>query len=130
MWLTAPGGQPLIMVYFHGPENWHKTEWKFDSKIGKNFPAWVEFTSDKVTLRVGLDSEAGQAQVQSEKVSLHDANTFLVLKVLDPKHSQVVPLGTFELRKSTDQPASVRLLGDHPELVEKINKAVTNAGGS
>jgi hypothetical protein len=35
MWLAGPDHRPLLMVYFHGPEEWHNTKWKVDSKFEK-----------------------------------------------------------------------------------------------
>jgi hypothetical protein len=40
MWLAGPDHRPLLMVYFHGPEEWHNTKWKVDSKFEKGKPGW------------------------------------------------------------------------------------------
>jgi len=127
MWLTAPGGKPLIMVYFHGPENWHKTRWEFSSQWSKR--GWAQLTSRQVNLRIWLDADTGQAQVQSQRVNIRDANTYLTLHVVDAKRQQVVPLGILDLPMSTDSPPSVLLLRRHPELVEKMKEAIAHAGG-
>ena len=130
LWLAAPSGEPLIMVYFHGPKDWHKTKWKFDSKFSKDLPGWAALTSENAKLRVWLDRDSGQAEVQSEKVNIHDANVYLVLNVTDVKNQRVVPLGVFELPKSTDEPASVSLLRANPKLVEKMTKTITGKAGA
>jgi hypothetical protein len=46
MWLAGPDHRPLVMVYFHGPEEWHNTKWKVDSKFEKGKPGWAELQSD------------------------------------------------------------------------------------
>ena len=130
LWLAAPTGEPLIMAYFHGPKDWHKTKWKFDSKFSKDLPGWAELTSEKAKLRVWLDRDSGQAEVQSEKVNVRDANVYLVLNVTDSKSQRVVPLGVFDLPKSTDEPASVSLLRANPKLVEKMTKAIAGGAGA
>jgi hypothetical protein len=130
LWLAAPGGEPLIMVYFHGPKDWHKTKWNSDSKFAKGLPGWAALTSEDAKLRVWLDRDSGQGEVQWEKVNVHDANVYLVLNVADPKNQRVVPLGVFELPKSTDEPASVSLLRANPKLIEKMTKAIAGGAGA
>jgi len=124
MWLAAPGGRPLIMVFFHGPAGWHNTEWKTSSKFAKGMPGWAEYTSAKARQRIWLDADSGKAEIQAEKVNIQEANTYLVLHMTEePVLQRVIPLGTFDLPRSRDEPASVILLGEHPELVGKIRKA-------
>jgi len=41
---------------------------------------------------------------------------------------KVVPLGTFDLPRSREEPASVILLREHPEIMEKIRRANSAAG--
>jgi hypothetical protein len=129
MWLVAPGGQPLVMVYFHGPEGWHKAEWKLSSKFEKGMPGWAQLTSEKATLRIWLDPDTGQAEVQAERVNVHEANTYLVLRAGDAKGQKVIPLGRFDFPKSGDDPASVLLLREKPDLLQKIQKAVADEAG-
>ena len=33
VWLNGEDGAPLIMVYYHGPAQWHDTHWTFDSQF-------------------------------------------------------------------------------------------------
>jgi hypothetical protein len=130
MWLAAPGGRPLIMVYFYGPAGWHNTEWKTSSKFEKGMPGWAEYTTAKARQRIWLDADSGKAEVQAEKVNIQEANTYLVLHMTEKADLQrVVPLGKFDLPRSRDDPASVILLGEHPELVDKIKKVTGAAGG-
>jgi len=131
MWLSSPDRRPLLMVYFHGPEGWHDTKWKVDSKFEKGKPGWAEFKSDKATLRLWLDAETGQAEVQSGKFSITESNTFLVLHVGEPSVPQkIVPLGVFDLPSSKDEPASVLLLRANPALAERIKKEASTSAGS
>jgi hypothetical protein len=124
MWLAAPDHRPLLMVYFHGLEDWHNTKWKADSKFEKGKPGRVELQSEKVTLRLSLNTDTGEAGVQSGNFKITENNTFLVLHTAEPSIPQkIVPLGIFDLPASKDQePASVLLLRANPELMNRINK--------
>jgi hypothetical protein len=123
MWLAGPDRRPLLMVYFHGPEEWHNTKWKVDSKFEKGKPGWAELQSEKATLRLSVDTETGGAEVKSSKFKISESNTFLVLHAGQPSVPQkIIPLGVFDLPVSKDQPASVLLLKANPELMERINK--------
>ncbi len=125
MWLAGPDRHPLLMVYFHGPDDWHNTKWKVASKFEKGKPGWAEFQSEKATLRLSMNAETGEAEVQSGKFKISESNTFLVLHAGEPSISQkIIPLGMFDLPTSKDQPASVLLLRANPELMERINKDV------
>jgi hypothetical protein len=123
MWLAGPDHRPLLMVYFHGPEEWHNTKWKVDSKFERGKPGWAELQSEKATLRLSMNTETGGAEVQSGKFKISESNTFLVLHSGEPSVPQkVIPLGVFDLPASKDQPASVLLLKANPDLMERINK--------
>ena len=123
MWLAGPDHRPLLMVYFHGPKDWHNTKWKVASKFEKGRPGWAEFESEKVTLRLSVNTETGEAEVQSGKFKISESNTFLVLHAGEPAVPQkIISLGVFDLPASKDQPASVLLLRANPELMERINK--------
>ena len=30
-WLLQENGTPLVMAFYHGPPQWHDTQWKIDS---------------------------------------------------------------------------------------------------
>lgn len=123
MWLAGPDHRPLIMVYFHGPEDWHNTKWKVDSKFEKGKPGWAELQSEKTTPRLSMNTETGEAEVQSRKFKISESNTFLVLHTGEPSVPQkIISLGIFDLPASKDQPASVLLLRANPQLMERINK--------
>jgi hypothetical protein len=114
------------MVYFHGEDGWHNTQWKFDSKFEKGKPGWVELKSEKVTLRLSVNANSGEAEVQSGKFKIPEDNTFLVLLGRDAASSQkIIPLGVFELPASKDEPASVLLLRSNPKLQERMEKEAT-----
>jgi hypothetical protein len=118
------------MVYFNGPDGWHKMEWKISSKFEKGMPGWDEFISSKAKQRIWLDPETGAAEVQSEKVSTRNANAYLVLHMGEDANSKkVVPLGTFDLPRSADEAASLLLLRTKPELADKIKKIISDNGG-
>jgi len=128
LWLAGPDQRPRLMVYFTGPDDWHKTLWNMDSKFEKGKPGWAELRSEVATLHLEIDPETGQARVQRKKFNIRTSNTFLVLhmgELLIP-HT-IIPLGVFELPTSDDNPASLLLLHAHPELAERINRE-TRAG--
>ena len=78
---------------------------------------------EPVTLRLSMNTETGEAEVQSGKFKISESNTFLVLHTGEPSVSQkIVSLGIFDLPASKDQPASVLLFRANPELMERINK--------
>jgi hypothetical protein len=123
MWLAGPDHRPLLMVYFHGPDEWHNTKWKIGSKFEKGEPGWAELQSEKATLRLSMDTDTGAAEVQSGKFKISESNTFLVLHAGEPSVTQkVIPLGVFNLPASKDEPASVLLLKANPELMDRINR--------
>lgn len=125
MWLAGPDRHPLLMVYFHGPEEWHNTKWKVDSKFEKGKPGWAELQSEKVTLRLSMNTETEEAGVQSSQFKISESNTFLVLHAGEPLVPQkIISLGVFDLPASKDQPASVLLLQANPELAKRIDKEV------
>src|SRR5438552_6031056 len=70
VWLNGEDGKPLIMVYYHGPTQWHDTHWTFDSQFTQEAVGWQEFKSDRATLRFLVDLGAGRAEVQHKSFSL------------------------------------------------------------
>ena len=119
MWLAGPDRRPLVMVYFHGPDEWHNTNWKIASKFEKGKPGWAELQSEKITLRLSLNTETGEAGIQAGNFKIIESNTFLVLHVGESSVPQkIIPLGVFDLPASKDQPASVLLLQQNPGLLE------------
>lgn len=129
LWLAGPDRRPLLMVYFHGPQEWHDTKWKVDSKFEKSKPGWAELQSEKASMRLWLNAETGDAEVQSGKFKIIESNTFLVLHAGEPSVPQkIIPLGVFDLPSSKDQPASVLLLNANPGLMERISKESAASG--
>jgi hypothetical protein len=123
MWLAAPDHRPLLMVYFHGPDGWHNTQWKLASKFEKGKPGWAELQSEKATLRLSVNTDTGEAGVQTATFKISESNTFLVLHAGEPSIPQkIIPLGVFNLLATKDQPASVMLIRANPALMERINK--------
>ena len=123
MWLAGPDHRPLVMAYFQGPSGWHDTQWKVDSKFEKGKLGWAELHSERATLRLSMDTETGEADVQSSKFKVTESNTFLIVHMGEPSIPQkVIPLGVYSLMPSQDQPASILLLKAHPELAERVNQ--------
>src|SRR5215469_1638184 len=122
LWLAGTDRRPLLMVYFHGPDDWHKTLWRMDSKFEQGRPGWAELHSENATLRVEINPEIEEVRVQSGKFHINESNTFLVLhmgELLVPQ--KIIPLGVFDLPPSNDKPSSLLLLQAHPELIERIS---------
>lgn len=123
MWLAGSDKRPLVMAYFHGPDGWHNTQWKIASKFEKGKPGWAELRSDKATLRLAVNAETGEAEVQTDTFKLSENNTFLVLHIGESSIRQkVIPLGVFDLLATKDKPASVMLIRANPALMERISK--------
>ena len=123
LWLAAPDRRPLLMVYFCAPHGWRSGMWELNSSFEKRKQGWVELQSETASLRLEIDMDAGEIEVQSGKFKILENNTFLVLQgpelLVSPK---IIPLGKFDLRRSNKHAASVRLLREHPELIARINK--------
>ena len=79
MWLAGRDHRPLLMVYFHGPEEWHNTKWKVDSRFEKGKPGWAELQSERATLRLSMNTETEQAEVQSGRFKIGESNTIRCL---------------------------------------------------
>ncbi len=126
MWLAGPDHRPLLMVFFHGPDDWHNTKWKVASRFEKGKPGWAELQSDKITLRLSVNTETGEVGVQSGKFKVNESNTYLVLHAGEVAVPQkIVSLGSFDLPASKEQqPAPVLLLRANPEILERINKEI------
>lgn len=127
LWLGGADHHPLVMVYFHGPSGWHTTaKWKIDSHFGKEGPCWAELTSDNAELRVWLNPDNGNAEVQHEPFDIAQSNVFLVLNVTDRSKQRIVPLGFAELPASSDKPASVMLLESNNTIAEKLKRLIAD----
>lgn len=125
LWLNGDAGKPLVMVYFHGRDGWHKAQWNESSEVEKTGWAWVELTSPKVRLRISLNTNTRDLEIQNSKSNLQASNTFLVLHIDErPENQVVIPLGIFEMPVSGNNPSSVDLLSGNPALVEAIRKAL------
>jgi hypothetical protein len=125
LWLNGDAGKPLVMVYFQGRDGWPKAPWNTNSEVEKTGWAWVELTSPKVRLRISLNTESQELEIQNSKSNLRTSNTFLVLHVDEsPEKQVVIPLGVFDMPMSGDDPSSISLLSSHPALVEAIKKAL------
>jgi len=123
LWLAGSDGRPLLIVYFHGPRGWHKTQWKIDFKLENASPGWVQLGSENVTERIDVYPETWEVAIQGSKFSLRQSNTFLVLhtgELLVPQ--KVIPLGVFKLPQSTEKPPSLVLLRSYLELAERIDQ--------
>lgn len=124
LWLSGPDRRPLVMIYFHGPDDWYRGVWNIDSKFEKGKPGWAMLQSENVTLHVEINPEAGEVTIQSRKFKVTESNTFLVLhtgELVVPQ--KVIPLGVFRLPQSNGAlPPSLLFLRAHLELVVRIKK--------
>jgi hypothetical protein len=120
MWINGKNGNPVIMVYYHGPPNWADRHWDFNFSFDDEKQIGVhEYKSSDLTLRVRVDLGAGRAEVQGERFSLAQNNTFLVVHTTDAQQ-RVIPLGHHKLLKTGQNPAAVMLLDSDKALKKRI----------
>src|ERR1700693_3401290 len=124
VWLNGENGDPVIMVYYHGPPSWSDRHWDFNFQFDKEV-GLHEYKSPDLTLRVRVDLGAGRAEVQHKSFSLAQNNTFLVVHTTDAQQ-RVIPLGHHKLLKTAQNPAAVMLLDSDKSLKKRIHSA---AGG-
>ncbi len=121
-WLLQEDGTPLVMAFYHGPPQWHDTQWKIDSQFTDRSVGWGELKSAKAALHLRVDLGAGRAEIQHKPFSLAQNNTFLILHMTDGKQ-QIIPLGRRKLLKSTQIPAAMLLLNSDKALRMRIEQA-------
>jgi hypothetical protein len=118
-WLLRADGTPLVMVYYHGPAQWHDTEWKIDSQFTDKAVGWGALKSAKATLHIRVDLDAGRTEIQDQSFSLAQNNTFLVVHTTDAQQ-KVIPLGHHNLLKTAENPAAVMLLDADKSLKQRV----------
>jgi hypothetical protein len=118
-WLLQADNTPLVMVYYHGPDQWHDTDWKVDSQFTNTAVGWGELKCTKATLHLRVDLGAGRADVQQKSFSLAENNTFLVVHTTDAQQ-KIIPLGHYKLLKTAEHPAAVMLLDSDGALKKRI----------
>jgi len=118
-WLLEADNTPLVMVYYHGPAQWHDTEWKVDSQFTNTAVGWGELKCAKATLHIRVDLGAGRAEVQHKSFSLDENNTFLVVHTTDAQ-PKIIPLGHHDLLKTAQSPAAIMLLDADKTLKKRI----------
>lgn len=131
LWLNGASGKPLVMVYCCGKKGWLDAKWDSSSKVEPSGWAWFQLTSPATTLRVRLNLESRQLEVQGSTSNLGAANTFLVLHADErPERQRILALGTFEMPVAGNDPASLALLTQHPSLVGRIREAIAQGDPS
>ena len=118
-WLLQADNTPLVMVYYHGPAQWHDAEWKVDSQFTNTAVGWGELKFPKATLHIRVDLDAGRTEVQHKSFSLAENNTFLVVHTTDAQQ-KIIPLGHHKLPKTAEHPAAVMLLDSDTALKKRI----------
>lgn len=124
-WLLQADNTPLVMVYYHGPDRWHDTEWKVDSQFTNTAVGWGELKCAKATLHIRVDLGDGRADIQHKSFSLAENNTFLVVHTTDGQE-KIIPLGHHELLKTAEHPAAVMLLDSDSALKKRIENEAGN----
>jgi hypothetical protein len=124
-WLLQADGTPLVMVYYHGPTQWHETEWKIDSQFTNTARGWGELKCAKATLHIRVDLGAGGAEIQHKSFSLAENNAFLVVHTTDAQQ-KIIPLGHHKLLKTAEHPAAVMLLDSDKALKKRIENEIGN----
>ena len=118
-WVLQADGTPLVMVYYHGPTQWHDAEWKVDSEFTNTAVGWAELKSSKATLHIRVDLGAGRAEIQHKAFALAENNTFLVVHTTNAQQ-KIIPLGHHTLLKTAHSPAAVMLLDSDKALKKRI----------
>jgi hypothetical protein len=118
-WLLQADGKPLVMVYYHGPAQWHDAEWNVNSQFTNTAVGWGELKSAKATLHIRVDLGAGRAEIQHKAFALAENNTFLVVHTTDAQQ-KIIPLGHHDLLKTAENPAAVMLLNADKALKKRI----------
>jgi hypothetical protein len=118
-WVLQADGTPLVVVYYHGPTQWHDTEWKVDSQFTNTAVGWAELKSPKATLHIRVDLGADRAEIQHKPFALAENNTFLVVHTTDAQQ-KIIPLGHHTLLKTAESPAAVTLLDSDKALKKRI----------
>jgi hypothetical protein len=118
-WLLQADGTPLVMVYYHGPAQWHDAEWKVDSQFTNTAVGWGELKSAKATLHIRVDLGAGRAEIQHKSFVIAENNTFLVVHTTDAQQ-KIIPLGHHKLLKTAEHPAALMLLDSDKALKKRI----------
>lgn len=124
-WLLQADGTPLAMVYYHGPPQWHDTEWKIDSQFTNTAVGWGELKCAKATLHIRVDLGAESVEVQNKSFPLAENNTFLVVHTTDAQ-PKIIPLGHHDLLKTAQSPAAIMLL----EADKTLKKRIESEAGS
>jgi hypothetical protein len=124
-WLLQADGTPLVMVYYHGPAQWHNTEWKVDSQFTNTSVGWAELKCAKAALHIRIDLGAGRAEIQHKSFLLAENNAFLVVHTTNAQQ-KIIPLGHHKLLKTADHPAAVMLLDSD----KTVKKRIENEAGS
>ena len=93
-WLLQADNTPLVMVYYHGPAQWHDAEWKIDSQFTNSAVGWGELKCAKATLHIRVHTTDAQ--------------------------QKIIPLGHHRLLKTAENPAAVMLLDSDKALKERI----------
>jgi|SRR6266403_101346 len=118
-WLLQADNTPLVMVYYHGPTQWHDSQWKVDSHFTNTAFGWGELKSPKTTLHIRIDLGSGRAEVQHKSFSFAENNTFLVVHTTDAQQ-KIIPLGRHKLLKTAEHSAAVMLLDADKGLKKRI----------
>ena len=122
MWLLGATSdeksQPLVLVYFTGPEDWHRGKWesKIDGKVEEDDRVSYRLTSATATLEIALTPDRKNVSVQGREFSLSQANVFVVKKANDPAKQQVETVGRLELPAGSEEPLAVAVLKANPRI--------------
>src|SRR2546421_7317365 len=69
VWINGENGDPVVMVYYHGPPHWSDRHWDFNMHTDNNI-GLHEYKSPDLTLHVRVDLGAARAEVQDKSFSL------------------------------------------------------------
>lgn len=125
MWLAGGAGtstaQPLVVVYFNGPTDWHRHGWAGTfSRLQPYAAVTYRQVAGADTLEVSISADGKRVWVQGQEFSLATTNVFIVRRADDPLRQRVEREGRLPLPTGATEPLSVVLLRDHPNLKARL----------
>gem|GEM_PF-2339278 len=109
--------QPLVLVYFTGPEDWHKRRWesKFSGNSKKDHRITYKLLSPPVALEIEVTTDRKHVLIQNKEYALLENNVFIVKGANDPQTQQIQSLGKFPLPVGSKAPLAITALEEYPE---------------
>ncbi len=114
--------QPLVLVYFTGPEDWHQRSWqsKFSGNTKNEHRIIHKLLSPPVALEIEVTIDRKHVLIQGKEYTLLDSNVFVVKGANDPQTQQIESLGKYTLPVGSKAPLAISALEENPEWKSHI----------